>query len=59
MGRIGSRASNQNPVGVKGVVYMSEQGYESPSIVDLGAFSELTQTAAGKPNEKALPATGS
>jgi hypothetical protein len=35
------------------------QGYESPSVVDLGAFEELTQTTSGKPNEKALPATGS
>jgi hypothetical protein len=35
------------------------QGYEAPSVVDLGAFEELTQTSAGKPNEKAIPATGS
>ena len=35
------------------------QGYEAPSVVDLGKFEELTQTAEGKPNEKALPATGS
>jgi hypothetical protein len=35
------------------------QGYESPSVTDLGAFEELTQSAVeGKPNEKAEPATG-
>jgi hypothetical protein len=37
----------------------ASQGYESPSVVDLGKFEELTQTSEGKPNEKALPATGS
>jgi hypothetical protein len=35
------------------------QGYEPPSVVDLGAFAELTQTASGTPNEAAVPATGS
>jgi hypothetical protein len=35
------------------------QGYEAPSVVDLGKFEDLTQTAAGKPNEKGVPATGS
>jgi hypothetical protein len=35
------------------------QGYEAPSVVDLGKFEELTQTTFGTPNEKALPATGS
>jgi hypothetical protein len=37
----------------------SPQGYEPPSVVDLGKFEELTQTLSGTPNEKALPATGS
>jgi hypothetical protein len=35
------------------------QDYESPSITDLGAFAELTQGFQGKPNEQAIPATGS
>jgi hypothetical protein len=38
---------------------VTTQGYERPTVVDLGAFEELTQTSSGTPNEKALPATGS
>jgi hypothetical protein len=35
------------------------QGYEPPSVVDLGKFEELTQSAVtGTPNEKSIPATG-
>jgi hypothetical protein len=37
----------------------STQGYEAPSVTDLGAFEELTQSAVtGTPNEMAEPATG-
>jgi len=37
----------------------SPQGYESPSVIDLGGFEELTQSAVtGTPSEMSEPATG-
>jgi hypothetical protein len=40
-------------------VTVKMQGYEPPTITDLGAFEELTLTSSGKPNEHGVPATGS